>query len=85
MNRSAGHTEPIAVQQRVSNGVLKIIFWYIGAADSTVVADRGTQQEGEDFENVWTPFDRLDVSLTFEDDKVICQKVIEVIQQQEDA
>lgn len=67
-------TEPIAVAQRVvTGGVLKIIFWFVAAADSTAVPEEGTQQEGEDFETVWADFGAVGEALTFEDDRRIAQ------------
>lgn len=61
-------TEPLAVAQRVTDGVLKIIFWFVAAADSAVAREEGMQQEGEDFEALWVGWDKVRSTLTFEDD-----------------
>ncbi|OAA49133.1 AvaB protein [Beauveria brongniartii RCEF 3172] len=61
-------TEPMAVAQRVTDGVLKIIFWFVAAADSAAAPEEGMQQEGEDFEALWVGWDKVRSTLTFEDD-----------------
>lgn len=70
---SSSVTEPLAVSQRVTEGVRKIIFWFVAAADSTAVRDEGTQQEGEDFEALWVGWDEVRAMLTFEDDGRIAE------------
>ncbi|KAF4948494.1 hypothetical protein FSARC_13731 [Fusarium sarcochroum] len=71
-------TEPIAVSQRMAaNGVLKIIFWYVAVADSTITPEEGTQQENEDFETVWADFENADTTLSHEDDQRIARAAIE--------
>lgn len=60
--------EPIAVSQRVTNGVRKIIFWFVAVADSTMVPNEGTQQADEDFQSVWMAFEDVSSALDFEDD-----------------
>ncbi|KAJ2973298.1 hypothetical protein NQ176_g6689 [Zarea fungicola] len=61
-------TEPFAVSQRITNGVRKIIFWFVAVADSTVVPNEGTQQADEDFLSVWVAFEAVGSTLDFEDD-----------------
>jgi 8-oxo-dGTP pyrophosphatase MutT (NUDIX family) len=70
------HTEPIAITQRVTDGVLKIIFWYAATVDSQALPDRGTQQEGEDFDSVWVDWSQASTALTFADDGEIAQLAI---------
>ena len=73
-------TEPIAVSQRTTQkGILKIIFWYVAAADSTAVPEEGTQQENEDFDTVWADFDNVASTLSFDDDRSIAQEAIAVV------
>ncbi|KAJ4231044.1 hypothetical protein NW759_003025 [Fusarium solani] len=73
-------TEPIAVSQRTTQkGILKIIFWYVAAADSTTVPEEGTQQENEDFDTVWADFDNVASTLSFDDDRSIAQEAIAVV------
>ncbi|SPN97579.1 uncharacterized protein DNG_01091 [Cephalotrichum gorgonifer] len=72
-------TEPIAVSQRVANGILKIIFWYVAAADSATVPEEGTQQEGEDFDTFWAEFDDVLSTLSFDDDQRIAQAAIAAV------
>ncbi|KAM0335561.1 hypothetical protein ACHAQA_000609 [Verticillium albo-atrum] len=69
-------TEPIAVSQRVVNGILKIIFWYIAIADSTSAQEEATQQEDEDFDVVWCDFQNINATLSFDDDQRIAWKAI---------
>ncbi|RYP58989.1 hypothetical protein DL769_008726 [Monosporascus sp. CRB-8-3] len=64
-------TEPIAVAQRVTDGKLKIIFWFVASGDSTAVRQEGTQQENEDFDTLWVHFDHVESTLSFDDDRGI--------------
>lgn len=74
------HKEPIAVQHRItSTGVLKIIFWYAATGDSEAVPDEGTQDEGEDFENLWVEWEGIDAALTWEDDRTLAKYVVDVV------
>ncbi len=72
-------TEPVAVSQRHEGNRLKLIIWFVAKGDSTAEPDTGTQQEGEDFEPVWADLDNAVKSLTFDDDRQIAQKVIDVL------
>ncbi|KAH0283014.1 NUDIX domain-containing protein [Aureobasidium namibiae CBS 147.97] len=72
----AEHTEPIAVTQRVTDGVMKIIFWYAASVDSQALPEQDTQQEGEDFESVWMDREQALASLTFADDREVAQLAI---------
>ncbi|KAF9875700.1 hypothetical protein CkaCkLH20_06632 [Colletotrichum karsti] len=72
-------TEPIAVSQRVTDGVLKIIFWYIATADSMTPPVEGTQQENEDFDTVWIDFGGINNTITFDDDKSIAHQAIAMV------
>ncbi|KAJ4151193.1 hypothetical protein LMH87_011907 [Akanthomyces muscarius] len=69
-------TEPLAVAQRVTNGVLKVIVWFVASADSTATRDNGTQQEGEDFDALWVGWDEVRSMLTFEDDGRIAEAAL---------
>ncbi|KAF2259932.1 hypothetical protein CC78DRAFT_44971 [Lojkania enalia] len=73
-------TEPIAVAQRVTEGKLKLIFWYVAQGDSTKVRVEGTQQENEEFDTVWVTFDRVASTLSFDDDRQIANKAIQLAQ-----
>lgn len=73
-------TEPIAVAQRVTEGKLKIIFWYVARGDSTKARVEGTQQENEEFDTVWTPFDEVASILSFDDDRQIADLGISLAQ-----
>jgi 8-oxo-dGTP pyrophosphatase MutT (NUDIX family) len=70
------HTEPIAITQRVTNGVLKIIFWYAASVDSQALPEQGTQQEGEDFDSLWMDCGQALAALTFADDREVAQLAI---------
>jgi len=69
-------TEPIAVTQRVTDGRLKIIFWFAAQGDSTAVPEVGTQQPGEDSEPVWASWDSAIASLSFNDDRQVAREVV---------
>jgi len=63
------NTEPIYMSQRNSDGMFKIIFWYVATGDSTVDEQQRPQQPNEDFETKWTPCDEAEAALTFDDDR----------------
>ena len=71
------HREPIAVQQRMKDGVRKIILWYVAQADSSGFWTAGTQEEGEDFETRWLQVREAVKALTYEDDQKIALRAIE--------
>lgn len=75
-DRPKAITEPIAVSQRMTKGGLKIIFWYVGMADSTIPPVEGMQKEDEDFEAVWKRFDEVEAVVSWEDDRRIAMKAI---------
>ncbi|KAG1768558.1 NUDIX hydrolase domain-like protein [Suillus occidentalis] len=73
-----GVTEPVAVTQRTTQGVLKIIFWYAARGDSCAIRQMNTtEQDSEDFDAVWCPMDEAVQLLTFHDDKTITARVTE--------
>ncbi|KAK8075254.1 NUDIX hydrolase domain-like protein [Apiospora hydei] len=76
-DRPRAVTEPIAVAQRVTKGILKIIFWYVATADSTVMPTKGMQQENENFDTIWVDFDDVGSTLSFDDDQRIAQAAID--------
>ncbi|OCL05528.1 hypothetical protein AOQ84DRAFT_413261, partial [Glonium stellatum] len=82
-NESKLITEPIAVAQRVSEGKPKIIFWYVAQGDSTKARVEGTQQENEEFDTIWVPFDKVASTLSFDDDRQIVNKAIRLAQQKQ--
>lgn len=73
------HAESFAVQQRMSGGVRKIIFWYLAKVDSTSEQKLGTQEEGEDFEVYWASFEDASAKMTFKDDSKIVEKALEAV------
>ncbi|KEQ63087.1 uncharacterized protein M437DRAFT_47489 [Aureobasidium melanogenum CBS 110374] len=73
------HEEPIAVTQRVKDGILKIIFWYAASVDSRQVPEKDTQQEGEDFEPIWLDCTQALVALTFDDDREVARLAIDAV------
>nr|CEG05439.1 unnamed protein product [Fusarium clavum]CEG05939.1 unnamed protein product [Fusarium clavum] len=75
-DRPKAITEPIAVSQRMTQGGLKIIFWYVGVADSTIPPVEGTQQENESFQTVWVKFDEVESIISWEDDRRIAMKAV---------
>lgn len=72
-------SEPIAVAQRMTEGILKIIFWYVARGDSTKVREEGTQQDNEDFDTVWASFDEVASILSFDDDRKIALYAIDLV------
>lgn len=71
--------EPIAVQQRVVHKALKIIFWFVAQGDSMAMKVEGTQMKGEDFEAFWVDGKDVERMLSFEDDRRIAAKAMEII------
>ena len=77
MLESSTHTEPIAVQQRIHDGIRKIIFWYVAQVDSTAPQLVGTQEEGEDFEAKWASTKEAASRMSFVDDRMIVEKALQ--------
>ena len=73
-------SEPIAVTQRMTDGKLKIIFWFAAQVDSTLWQREGTQQEGEDSETVWVSIGKVAEVLTVDDDRQVAAEVLAAIQ-----
>ncbi|KAM3416310.1 hypothetical protein BST61_g7916 [Cercospora zeina] len=71
------YQEPIAVSQRTNNDVLKIIFWFSAASDSTRCDHDRPIQEDEDYETIWASLSEYESLLTFEDDRRIARLVVE--------
>ncbi|KAG4438952.1 hypothetical protein IFR05_005578 [Cadophora sp. M221] len=72
-------TEPVAFSQRTMlDGTLKLIFWFAAQGDSTAVHDKGTQEEGEDFNPIWIDLGSAVDTLTFNEDKEIANRVIQL-------
>ena len=71
------HSEPIAVQQRVSQGVRKIIFWYVSEVDSGSQRKLDTQEEGEEFDVEWVRLEDAPLKCSFADDRKIVEKALE--------
>ena len=73
------HTEPIAIQQRMNQGVRKIIFWYIASIDSTLQRIRDTQEDGEEFDVEWVRIEHAPSKCSFDDDRKIVEKALEAV------
>jgi len=73
------HTEPIAVQQRLTDGIRKIIFWYVAQADSSDQPTAQTQEEGEDFEVRWVCRKDAPSTMSFEEDRKIVEKALSAV------
>lgn len=80
-NGGGASTEPIGVTQRTTDGKLKIIFWFVARGDSTAEPEKGTQQEGEDYESLWVGFSEAKEVLTWEDDGGVAGCVIDAFRQ----
>lgn len=73
------HTEPIAVQQRINEGVRKIIFWYISEVDSCSHQMADTQEEGEEFDVEWVRMEDAPSRCSFAEDRKIVEKALEAV------
>lgn len=72
------HTEPIAVQQRMSHGVRKIIFWYLAQVDSDCPIGQKLE-EGEDFEVRWVREEVAPSTMSFAEDRKIVEKALSAL------
>lgn len=70
-------TEAFVVSQRTTDGVLKIIFWYLAQGDSASAKEEGTQMVDEDYESLWVGENDVLGMLTFDDDRAIAAKAME--------
>ncbi|KAI9841876.1 MAG: hypothetical protein M1837_000346 [Sclerophora amabilis] len=74
-------TEPIAVHQRVTNGLRKIIFWYLAQVDSSRPRVLNTQEEGEDFDVHWIRSDVAAAKMTYEEDREVVDRALAAVAQ----
>ena len=73
-----GATEPIAISTRPSpDGNQKIIFWFLAVTNGT--KNQATQMENENFRVDFYTFEEALQKLTFEVDRKLIQKAIEII------
>ncbi|KAL5366067.1 NUDIX hydrolase domain-like protein [Aspergillus floccosus] len=80
MTSSGPHTEPIAVQQWMySDGVRKLIFWFIAVADSTETPSVPVE-DGAMFEARWHSFGDAGQQLSFPEDRLMVEKAIGIVQ-----
>ena len=75
----AYHTEAIAVQQRITAGVRKLIFWFISEVDSRSEQMPDTQEEGEAFDVEWVRMEEAPSKCSFLDDRRIVEKALEAV------
>ena len=75
----AYHTEAIAVQQRITQGVRKLIFWFISEVDSGSEQKSDTQEEGEEFDVEWVRMEDAPSKCSFGDDRRIVEKALEAV------
>ena len=73
------HTEPIAIQQRSSVGIRKIIFWYVAQVDSSDRPTEDTQEEGEDFQVRWVCRKDAPSTMSFAEDGKIVEKALSAV------
>ena len=73
------HTEAIAVQQRMTQGVRKLIFWFISEVDSCSEQKSDTQEEGEQFDVEWVRMEDAPSKCSFVDDRRIVEKALEAV------
>ena len=73
------HTEAIAVQQRMTQGVRKLIFWFISEVDSSIEQKSDTQEEGEEFDVEWVRMEDAPSKCSFVDDRKIVEKALEAV------
>jgi 8-oxo-dGTP pyrophosphatase MutT (NUDIX family) len=74
-------TEPIAIHQRVTNGIRKIIFWYLAQVNSSSLQMLNTQEEGEDFEVHWISLDMASAKMTYEEDQEVVSIALAAVAQ----
>lgn len=73
------NTEPVAFSQRtVGHSIIKLIFWFCAHGDSTAAHEIGTQEEGEDLDPVWVNIENAVQTITFQDDKEVAGRVIQL-------
>ncbi len=77
--RDTRHTEPIAVQQRINEGIRKIILWYISEVDSCSRQMADTQEEGEEFDVIWVRMEDAPSRCSFVDDQKTVKKALEAV------
>jgi hypothetical protein len=73
-------TEPFAVNLRdLGKDGVKFIWWYIARVKAGADKLEGTQTDSEDFESVFVDADAAVERLTFDPDRKIVQKAIDIV------
>ena len=79
--RSVTNHEPIAVQQRIVNGIRKLIFWYLAFADSTAPQVLGEREAWEEeYEAIWRPVANAPALMTFKEDRQLLERGISIVE-----
>jgi 8-oxo-dGTP pyrophosphatase MutT (NUDIX family) len=75
-----GKGEPFMLQVRqLEGGGVKLIWWYIAGKISFVQFDSEGSEIKRQFEHDWFYYDDAVARLTFEDDRVVVRKAIEIV------
>ena len=73
------HTEPFAIQQRMNQGLRKIIFWYVAHVDSSDLPMGQSLEEGEDFEVRWVRQEVASETMSFIEDQKIVERALSAL------
>lgn len=75
--RSLQCMAPIAVQQKLREGIRKLIFWYVAQVDSSDACISDTQEGGEDFTVCWVGMNLAPALMAFEEEKKIVARAVD--------
>jgi len=75
-----GKGEPFMLQVRqLGGGGVKLIWWYIAGKITYVQFDTSGREIERQFDHVWLYYDEAVEMLTFEDDRVVMRRAIEIV------
>ncbi|MCJ1471074.1 hypothetical protein MMC07_009722 [Pseudocyphellaria aurata] len=75
--RSLQYTEPIAIQQKVCQGIRRLVFWYVAQVDSSDACISDTQEGGEDFVVCWVGINIASAMMAFEEERKIVASAVD--------
>ncbi|KPA38233.1 nudix protein [Fusarium langsethiae] len=73
-------TESIAVTQKMHGDNLRIIFWYVACADSTIPPVGTKAAEGVDYETNWVDTDDANADLSHQNDQRILEETLNAVE-----
>lgn len=74
---SLQYTAPIAIQQKLRQGIRRLVFWYVAQVNSSDTCISDTQEGGEDFVVCWVGINIASAMMAFEEERKIVASAVD--------